>query len=101
MDTAAHAPVADSIRAIETGGNWIMLRFVQQLPRYRDLLHRLMGALEGPIGPRTGPWRSLKAFGFISAPGPRTPFPFDAAYNILIQIAGDKALPTPPPQPPP
>src|SRR3546814_14211762 len=37
MDTAAHAPVADSIRAIETGGNWIMLRFVQQLPRYRDL----------------------------------------------------------------
>src|SRR3546814_8315715 len=100
MDTAAHAPVADSIRAIETGGNWIMLRFVQQLPRYRDLLHRLMGELEGAIGPRTGPWRSLKAFVFISAPGTLTPFHFDAEYNILFQIAGDKDFATYPPEPP-
>jgi len=100
MDAAAHTPVADTIRAIGTSGNWIMLRFVQQLPRYRELLHALMAEIEGVIEARTGPWRTLKAFIFISAPGTLTPFHFDAEYNILFQIAGDKDFATYPPEPP-
>src|SRR3546814_16365812 len=59
-----------------------------------------MGELEGAIGPKTGPWRTLKAFVFISAPGTLTPFHFDAEYNILFQIAGDKDFATYPPEPP-
>ena len=100
MDAAAHAPVADTIRAIGTSGNWIMLRFVQNLPRYREFLHAMMAEIEGVIGAKTGPWRTLKAFVFISAPGTLTPFHFDAEYNILFQIAGDKDFATYPPEPP-
>src|SRR3546814_4847085 len=73
MDAAAGTPIADTIRAIGTSGNWVMLRFVQQLPRYRALLHALMAEIEGVTGAKTGPWRTLKAFVFISAPGTLTP----------------------------
>src|SRR3546814_12061214 len=77
-----------------------MLRFVQNIPRYREFLHALMAEIEGVVGAKTGPWRTLKAFVFISAPGTLTPFHFDAEYNILFQIAGDTDFaPYPPDQP--
>src|SRR3546814_17577650 len=77
-----------------------MLRFVQQLPRYRALLHALMAEIEGVTGAKTGPWLTLKAFVFISPSGTLTPFHFDAEYNILFQISCDKDSATYPPQPP-
>lgn len=97
MDSPNDGTVADSIRSIGTSGNWIMLRFVEQLPRYRDLLQGLMAELDPAIDPLTGPSLSLKGFIFISAPGTLTPFHFDAEYNILFQIAGDKDFATYPP----
>ena len=100
MDMAGGGAAADIIPSIETSGNWIMLRFVEQLPRYRDLLHALMAELDPAIGPVTGPSLSLKGFIFISAPGTLTPFHFDAEYNILFQVAGDKDFVTYPPEPP-
>lgn len=100
MDSPDGATVADSIRSIGTSGNWIMLRFVEQLPRYRDLLQSLMAELDPAIAPLTGPSMSLKGFIFISAPGTLTPFHFDAEYNILFQIAGNKEFATYPPEPP-
>lgn len=102
-DFAMDAPggdAADVIPSIETSGNWIMLRFVEQLPRYRRLLEGLMAELDPAIAPLTGASRSLKGFIFISAPGTLTPFHFDAEYNILFQIAGDKDFVTYPPEPP-
>src|SRR3546814_12840330 len=59
-----------------------------------------MAEIEGVVGANTCPWRTLKAFVFISAPGTLTPFHFDAEYNILFQIAGDKDFATYPPEPP-
>ncbi|MGL3821517.1 cupin-like domain-containing protein [Sphingopyxis sp. R3-92] len=100
MDAPDGGDVADVIPSIETSGNWIMLRFVEQLPRYRHLLEGLMAELDPAIAPLTGASRSLKGFIFISAPGTLTPFHFDAEYNILLQIAGDKDFVTYPPEPP-
>lgn len=100
IDSAAGGEAADIIPSIETSGNWIMLRFVEQIPRYRDLLHSLMAELDPAIAPLTGASRSLKGFIFISAPGTLTPFHFDAEYNILFQIAGHKDFVTYPPEPP-
>lgn len=100
MDMAAGDGVADAIGSIETGRNWIMLRFVEQLPRYRDLLQKLMAEIAPAVAPLTGPSHSIKGFVFISAPGTLTPFHFDAEYNILFQIAGDKDFVTYPPEPP-
>lgn len=100
MDALGGGDVADIIRSIETSGNWIMLRFVEQLPRYRDLLRDLMAELDPVISPLSGASRPPKGFIFISAPGTLTPFHFDAEYNILFQVAGDKDFVTYPPEPP-
>lgn len=100
MASAGEASVGDSVRAIATGRQWVMLRGIERLPHYREVLHPLMADLDGAIVPRTGARRSLRAFIFVSAPGTLTPFHFDAEYNILFQIAGDKAFATYPPSPP-
>lgn len=98
MDRTGDGDVADAIKSIATGCNWIMLRFIEQLPRYRDLLQSLIAEFGPAIDSRTGPSRSLKGFIFISAPGTLTPFHFDAEYNILFQIAGEKDFATYPPE---
>lgn len=94
MDRSDDADVAAVIRSINTSGNWIMLRFVEQLPAYRDLLDRLMDQIGPTISPTTGPGLTVRGFVFISAPGTMTPFHFDCEYNTLFQIAGDKQFAT-------
>ncbi|RXZ65892.1 cupin-like domain-containing protein [Pelagerythrobacter rhizovicinus] len=100
MDLPDSGDVADTIAAIGSSRNWIMLRFVEQLPRYRDLVLGLLDELGPAFVPLTGPCETVKAFVFVSAPGTLTPFHFDAEYNILFQISGDKAFAVYPPQPP-
>jgi len=93
----------DTAAAIAAGGAqsaWIMLRLIEQLPHYRALLHRLLAELAAVIAPASGPVRDVKGFVFISAPHTHTPFHFDAEFNILFQIAGDKVFATYPPVPP-
>ncbi|TAD71561.1 MAG: transcription factor jumonji, JmjC [Sphingomonadales bacterium] len=90
---------AHPAEAIAAGGaesQWIMLRYIEQLPTYRALLERLLAEL----APATGAVCDIKGFVFISAPCTHTPFHFDAEYNILFQIAGDKVFAAYPPEPP-
>jgi hypothetical protein len=94
MDGSGDADVASVIRSIGTSGNWIMLRFVEQLPAYRDLLHGVMRELDPAIAPATGPGLTVRGFIFISSPGTHTPYHFDCEYNILFQISGDKQFAT-------
>jgi hypothetical protein len=91
---------AESIAAGGAASQWIMLRYIEQLPAYRALLERLLAELAPVIGRVTGPVHDIKGFVFISAPGTHTPFHFDAEYNILFQIAGDKVFAAYPPGPP-
>lgn len=100
MDRSDDANVASVIRSIGTRGNWVMLRFVEQLPAYRDLLDRLMDEIGPAILPSTGRGLAPKGFVFISSPGTLTPFHFDCEYNILFQLAGDKCFATYPPNAP-
>ncbi|MDZ3832291.1 MAG: transcription factor jumonji, JmjC [Sphingopyxis sp.] len=100
MDGQAGDDVAMAVESMQIDGNWIMLRFVEQLPAYRALLDTLMAAIAPAIAPVTGTGSAVKGFIFISAPGTLTPFHFDCEYNILFQIAGDKQFATYPPTPP-
>lgn len=86
--------VAALIETMRVDGNWIMLRFVEQLPAYRNLLTRLMEAIALAVTPATGAAHNIKGFIFISAPGTLTPFHFDCEHNILFQIRGDKQFAT-------
>ncbi|WDA42714.1 JmjC domain-containing protein [Erythrobacter sp. BLCC-B19] len=94
------APPDETIAAGGTLPQWTMLRYIEQLPAYRALLMELLGELAPVIGPATGAPRDVKGFIFISGPGTHTPFHFDAEYNILFQIAGDKIFAAYPPAPP-
>lgn len=100
MDRSDDADVATVIHSINTSGNWVMLRFVEQLPAYRDLLDRVMAEIDPAILPSTGPGLTVRGFIFISSPGTLTPFHFDCEHNILFQIAGDKHFATYQPMPP-
>lgn len=94
MDRAGDADIATVIHSIHSSGNWVMLRFIEQLPAYRALLDRLMDEIGPAIFPATGPGLTVRGFVFISSPGTLTPFHFDCEYNILFQIAGEKQFAT-------
>ena len=84
---------ADAATTIAEGcadRTWIMLRYIEQLPDYHALIHRLLGELAPAIGAVPSAVCDVKGFVFISAPDTHTPFHFDAEYNILFQISGDK-----------
>ena len=92
--------VGQIIRSIESSNCWTMLRFVEQLPEYRELLRETLANLETKIMPQTGILKDLRAYIFISSPGTLTPFHFDPEYNILFQIKGRKQFSVFPPTAP-
>jgi hypothetical protein len=84
--------VEDTIDTIERCGSWVVLKYVEQDPLYRDLQDLLLAEIEPWVRPRTGPMLQREAFIFLSSPGAVTPFHFDPEHNILMQIAGRKVM---------
>lgn len=92
-DTPANGlSIEETIRGIEQCGSWMVLKFVEQDPLYRDLLRDTLAALEPVVRPVTGRMLKMEAFVFISSPGAVTPFHFDPEHNILLQIRGTKTI---------
>ncbi len=92
--------IAEIIRNIDTANCWVMLRFAEQLPKYRQLLHDTLAPIMPIVAARTGPMRDLRAFIFISSERTLTPFHFDPEYNILFQVSGNKRFTLFPPEAP-
>ena len=84
--------IAETIRQIEQCGSWMVLKFVEQDPLYRDLLHETLAGLKPVVCPVTGRMLKMEAFVFISSPDAVTPFHFDPEHNILLQIRGTKTM---------
>ena len=82
----------ETIKEIEKCGSWMVLKFVEQDPSYRDLLRSILSDVEPAIGRSTGPMLKPEAFIFLSSPGAITPFHFDPEHNILLQIRGSKTM---------
>lgn len=95
-----HGEAAGELSGTGPADQWIMLRLVERLPRYRALLESIIAELGSAITGGTGAPRDIKGFIFVSAPHTHTPFHFDAEFNILFQIAGSKTFATYPPRPP-
>jgi hypothetical protein len=83
---------AETIRAIEEAGAWMVLKRIEHVPRYADLLETILAELAPVVGPRTGEMLRREGFIFISSPGSVTPFHFDPEHNILLQVRGSKTL---------
>ncbi len=84
--------VEETIRSIEENGSWMVLKFIEQDPAYRDLLHDTLRELEPLVRPATGAMLKREGFIFISSPDAVTPFHFDPEHNILLQIRGSKTM---------
>lgn len=84
--------LAETIRSIETNGSWAVLKHIETVPEYRDLLLSLLAELEPVVGPRTGAMLTPQGFIFLSSPNAITPFHFDPEHNILLQIRGTKVM---------
>jgi hypothetical protein len=76
---------------------WTMIRGLEDLPEYDALLHSIMAPFQGSIAQQTGMPNSLKSFIFMSPPGALTPLHFDAEWNILLQLSGQKTFSILPP----
>ncbi|WP_114951046.1 cupin-like domain-containing protein [Sphingosinicella terrae] len=82
----------ETLRSIEQCGSWMVLKFVEQDPVYRALLHEILAELEDTVRPTTGAMLKREGFIFVSSPGAVTPFHFDPEHNILLQIRGRKTM---------
>lgn len=83
---------AETIRAIEEAGAWMVLKRVEQAPEYAALLEAILAELAPVVGPITGEMLRHEGFIFISSPGSVTPFHFDPEHNILMQMRGSKTF---------
>lgn len=92
-DTPANGlSVEETIRSIEECGSWMVLKFIEQDPAYRDLLHDVLADVAPAVREATGEMLKREGFIFISSPGSVTPFHFDPEHNILLQIRGTKTM---------
>ena len=84
--------IGDTIRMIAANRSWAVLKNIEIIPAYRDLLHSLLGELKAIVEPRTGPMLTLQGFIFVSSPHSVTPYHFDPEHNILLNLVGTKAM---------
>jgi hypothetical protein len=85
-------PVADIIRHIEDTNAWMVLKNVEQVPEYQQILKSFLDDAARQAGVDPSLFSDLQGFIFISSANSVTPFHIDAEENILIQIKGDKYI---------
>ncbi|WP_373486495.1 cupin-like domain-containing protein [Blastomonas sp.] len=84
--------IGETIRTIESANSWAVLKNIEQIPAYRDLLHALLAELEDVTSATTGEMLRPEGFIFVSSPGSMTPYHFDPEHNILLQLRGHKTM---------
>ncbi len=84
--------IGDTIRHVEDSGSWAVLKNIEQIPDYENLLANLLGELKLHIEEKTGQMLRPQGFIFISSPGAVTPYHFDPEHNILMQLRGNKVM---------
>ncbi|WP_454797050.1 JmjC domain-containing protein [Novosphingobium lindaniclasticum] len=89
---ATGIPIGRTIREIETTNSWAVIKNIEQVPAYAQLLEDLLGELRPVIESRTGRMMKLQAFAFITSAGGVTPYHFDPEHNILLQVRGTKVM---------
>jgi len=91
------APIVDLqpgeiARGIETNGCWMVLKNIEQLPAYCELLNTALDEVEPLVRDREGSMQKGEGFVFLSAPGSVTPSHVDPEHNLLLQIRGTKDM---------
>lgn len=84
--------IEDTIRHIATSNSWAVLKNIEQVAEYRELLLSLLAELQPEIEAATGAMLRPQGFIFISSPNAVTPYHFDPEHNILLQLKGSKVM---------
>ncbi len=84
--------IAETIRRVAEAESWAVLKNIEQVPAYRDLLLGLLEEIRPEIEAATGAMLTPQGFIFVSSPNSVTPYHFDPEHNILLQIRGTKVM---------
>lgn len=84
--------IEETIRRIEECQSWMVLKYVEQDPEYRQLLNACLEQLRPYTEPVAPGMRQAQAFVFITSPGSVTPYHVDPEHNFLLQIRGSKEI---------
>jgi len=84
--------IAETIRQVAEAESWAVLKNIEQVPTYRDLLIGLLDEIRPEIEAATGAMLTPQGFIFVSSPNSVTPYHFDPEHNILLQIRGSKVM---------
>ncbi|MCZ8135364.1 MAG: cupin-like domain-containing protein [Porphyrobacter sp.] len=84
--------IAETIRRVAEAESWAVLKNIEQVPAYEDLLLGLLEEIRPEIEAATGAMLTPQGFIFVSSPNSVTPYHFDPEHNILLQIRGSKVM---------
>jgi Cupin-like domain len=73
-----------------TRNAWLMIRGLEALPAYRDLIDGILGPVATLARKKTGKVHQPRAFLFCASARSLTPYHFDPEHNILFHIRGPK-----------
>ncbi|WP_020180112.1 cupin-like domain-containing protein [Methylopila sp. M107] len=86
-------PPDEVVRQIETAGAWMVLKRVDEVPAYRELMEQALASMARQLGFETleaAGFRELEGFIFVSSANSTTPFHCDNEDNLFVQIHGPK-----------
>jgi len=86
------ATPAEIAHSIETNNCRLSLRFIQQVPRYCELMNLVLDRVEPLVGDREGGMQRRESFLFVSAPSVVVPLHADPEHNFLLQVRGTKKV---------
>lgn len=84
--------IAETIRRVAEAESWAVLKNIEQVPAYENLLLGLLEEIRPEIEAATGAMLTPQGFIFVSSPNAVTPYHFDPEHNILLQIRGQKVM---------
>jgi hypothetical protein len=80
----------ETLRHIGECNSWMVLKNVEQVPEYADLLDRCLDVAEPMCAEAGYGMFKREAFIFVSSPNSVTPFHIDPEHNFLLQIEGGR-----------
>jgi hypothetical protein len=84
--------IEETLRRIEECQSWMVLKYVETDPEYKNLLNGCLDEISKLSEPLAPGMTKREGFIFITSPGSVTPYHMDPEYNFLLQIRGHKRL---------
>lgn len=82
----------ETVASIAENQSWLVLKNIEAVPAYRDLLHECLEEVESIAGKRLTGLGDRAGFVFLSSPGSITPYHMDPEHNFLLQLQGTKTM---------